>query len=449
MRHSALLPSSRVLQVVGVLIALVGLLGFWWPREPERMVRTVAQQGLVNPGGEDFQLSFVVAGRDFDITSYASDCQWIGGECVRSRQGTFVPSNRTDTILYVNIVGDQISVVAIPRDLYLHDWQTKINAMLLYRGPDGLREAVQDILGVPVDYYAIIDVNIFERIVDALGGIDVNVPYRMYYRDSAAGLLIDLEPGPQHLDGAETAGFVRFRATARGDIDRMDNVKLVVYAVLQRVKELNVRAAGAVPQLLDAYFEQVDTNINLAVLTRLLPRLGNLQLSAIATLPVTASYRHPQAGDVVDYDPQQVEQFLADLFGGTARSFASVPDLTLLVTNRSGADGLEEWMKNRLVALGMAEDAILVRTGDPDPNPTRLLATAASWDQTDYFTGLLAAGRQQIDRLPAPDGTSIDLELVLGADARTMAGWADALPAGNLAAPAESQTDIQNPGEDF
>src|SRR5690554_2194707 len=404
MRRSKLLRSGRLLQVLGVLVALVGLLGFWWPREPERMTRTVQQQGLVNPAGEDFQASFVIAGRDFDASSYASACRWVSGECIRDRPGTFRPSNRTDTILYVSIVGDQLSVVAVPRDLYLADWQTKINAMLLYRGADGLREAVQDILGVPVDYYAIIDVNIFESIVDALGGIEVNVPYRMYYRDSAAGLLIGLEAGPQRLTGSETAGFVRSRDTARGDIDRSDNVKLAVYAVLQRLKQLNLRAAGAVPQLLDAYFEQVDTNVNLAVITRLLPRLGSLELTTVATLPVTAEYRHPEAGAVVDYDPQQVEQFLAELHGGTARSFAEVPDVRLLVTNRSGSEGMEDWMRNRLVALGVPGDNIQLRSGEPDPNPTRVLATAASWDETEFFTGLLAASRQQIDRLPTVGG---------------------------------------------
>ena len=444
MRHLALLRSSRLLQLLGMLVALVGLLGFWWPREPERMVRTVAQQGLVNPAGEDFQMSFVIAGRDFDAASFASACRYEGGECIRDRQGTFRPSNRTDTILYVNLVGDSMSVVAIPRDLYLHDWQTKINAMLLYRGADGLREAVEDVLGVPVDYYAIIDVNIFQSIVDALGGIEVNVPYRMYYRDSAAGLLIDLQPGPQQLDGEETAGFVRFRHTTRGDMDRIDNVKLVAYAVLQRLKELNVRAATAVPQLLDAYFEQVDTNINSGVITRLLPRVGNLQLTNIATLPVSDAYRLEGVGEVVDYEPQQVEQFLADLFGGTARTFAAVPDLSLLVTNRSGVPGLEEWMKDRLVALGVPEGSVLVRSADTDPNPTRLLATAASWDEAEFLTGLLSSPRQQFDSLPTVDGARVDLELVLGAYSDFMAG-----AVASAAGPQTRADDIQLPGEEF
>lgn len=420
--------------LLGVLVALAGLVGFWWPREPERMTRTVLQEGLVNPAGEAFQASFVVAGRDFDATSFASSCRWVNGECVRDRTGTFRPSNRTDTILYVNIVGDALSVVAIPRDLYLTDWQTRINAMLLYRQADGLREAVQDVLGVPVDYYVIIDVNIFESIVDALGGIELNVPYRMYYRDAAADLLIDLQPGPQQLTGAQTAGFVRYRNTARGDIDRIDNVKLAVYAMLQRVRQLHVRTAAALPQLLEAYYDQVETNVSLPLLTRLLPRLGDLQLQSVATLPVTAEYRVEGVGSVVGYDPQEVEQFLAELHGGTARSFSAAPEVSLLITNRSGADGLEEWLKQRLEALGLPPGHVMLRTGELDPNPTRVLASEASWTAADWLTGLLGTGKQQVDRLPAVDGTAVELELILGADAPGIAGWngraVQAAPAG-------------------
>ncbi len=424
--------------MLGVLVAFAGLVGFWWPREPERMTRTVLQQGLVNPGGADFQASFVVAGRDFDATSFASSCRWVNGECIRDRTGTFRPSNRTDTILYVNIVGDRLSVVAIPRDLYLVDWQTRINAMLLYRQADGLREAVQDVLGVPVDYYAIIDVNIFESIVDALGGIEVNVPYRMYYRDSAAGLLIDLQPGPQRLTGAETAGFVRFRDTPRGDLDRIDNVKLAAYAMLQRVRQLHVRTATALPQLLDAYFDQVETNVNLSVLTELLPRLGHLQLDAVATLPVTGEYRIEGVGAVVGYDAQEVEQFLADLHGGTARSFAAAPEVSLLITNRSGADGMEEWMRERLEALGLSPGSVQVRQGELDPNPTRVLASEASWNDADWLAGLLGTGKQQVDRLAAHDGQPVELELILGTDALLAAGWHGTEA---VAIPAETETE--------
>jgi len=63
-------------------------------------------------------------------------------------------------------------------------------------------------VGLPVDSYVIINLDLFENVVDALGGVEVNVPYRMLYSDRAAGLSIDLQPGPQVLDGA--AAVARF-----------------------------------------------------------------------------------------------------------------------------------------------------------------------------------------------------------------------------------------------
>ncbi len=423
MRRWPMIASSRFLQLLGLAIAFAGIAGFWWPREPERTQLTVSQANLLNPRGEEFTATFVVAGRDFDATSFASACQWIGGECIRNRTGTFTPSNRTDTILFVSIIGDSISVVAIPRDLYLVDWQTKINAMLLYRQADGLREAVAEVLGVPVDYYAIIDVDIFEGLVNALDGVDINVPYRMYYRDSAAGLLIDLEPGPQRLDGSQTAGFVRFRDTPRGDIGRIDNVKLVAYALLERIKQLNVRAVGAVPQLLEAVFDDVETNASLGLITRLLPRLGSLTLDNVATLPVTGEYRVEGVGAVVGYDPREIELFLADLFGGAAREFAGPPDEPLLITNRSGSPGLAEWYADRLLALGVPEEQLLLREETPDPAPTRVAAVESSWLNADFYTGLMGIGKQQVDNMPSFDGRRVGLELVLGEGAAYAAGW--------------------------
>jgi len=413
MKRSVPLRTSRLLQLAGLLLAAAGLAGFWWPQEPERMTRTVQQEGLLNPAGERFQVSFVVAGRDMDPTSLASACRWENGECIRERTGTFVPGDRTDTILYVNLVGDSLTAVAIPRDLWLPADVTRINAMYHYRGAEGVRQAVEDVLGVPVDHYAVIDIGIFESIVDALGGIDVNVPYRMYYRDSAAGLLIDLEEGPQRLSGAETAGFVRFRGTPRADIDRIDNVKRVIHAVVARVRQLNIRSAAALPQLAEAFFDQVETDVSAALLARLLPRLGELRVAAIATLPVSEPFRLEGVGSVLGHDAQEVERFLADLHGGSPREFSEVPERRLLISNHTGIPGRADDFARRLELLGVPAGSMVTREGDPDSGATRLLATARSWTDADWFTALFGTGKQQVQELRAPDGSSVDLEFVL------------------------------------
>src|SRR5690606_23524271 len=126
----------------------------------------------------------------------------------------------------------------------------------------------------------IVSLDIFQNLVDALGGVTVDVPYRMFHRDNAGGLLIDFQPGPQHMDGVDASLFIRYRNTLRGDIDRIDNVKRLAYAMLQRLKEMNVRAVTLAPSLVDTFLSDVETNASPALVRQLAARIPNLRLSA-------------------------------------------------------------------------------------------------------------------------------------------------------------------------
>ena len=414
--------NARWLQLLGLIIAIVGLCGFWLSRDVERVELTAQQQALVNPTGEEFHVSFLVAGRDYDWSVPASPCEMVDGVCVgRERTGTFHLGDRTDTILYVTLSGDDITLIAIPRDIWLPQWQTKINAMFHYQGAQGLERTVEEIIGLPIDYYAIINIDIFKDVVDAVGGVDVNIPYDMYYVDNAAGLVIDFDEGPAHLDGEAAAGFVRYRNTQRADIARIDNVKRLAYALLNRVKELNVRAVGTIPALVDTFLSDVETNASPALIRSILPRLGNLEISETATLPTTEAQLEDGQW-ILEYDPEEIEQFLASTFGGQARVFAEAPEGTLLITNRSGSEGLGEWYRRRLVALGVPEENIINRTASFDPGPSRIQVTRNYWQEADFYTNLLRIGKQQMDRLPVVDRLQADLEFVLGQDAAAIPG---------------------------
>ena len=437
------LRNARGLQVLGILLALAGLAGYWLNRDvPGKADLNPEQLEVLGIAPEEknevFHASFVVAGRDYDATRDASGCRYVNRQCVRDRIGEFRISNRTDTIIYVNIIGDKITMINIPRDIYLPHQQTKINAMYLYQGAAGLVKEVEEILNLPVDYYAIINIDIFKEMVDALGGVTVTVPEPgMYYTDAAAGLNIDFDPGPRRLDGEDAAKFVRFRHTSRGDIDRIDNVKKLAYALLAQVKALNVRAAFKMPELFDALFGNVETNASPALVRELLPRLSQLQLTA-ATLPTCCDRRDPVFGDILEIEPSDVEAFLADTFGGKARVFTAAPEATLLVTNSSGKAGLEDLYKARLVSLGVPEERVMTRVSALDPTPTRVLTTAQNWQDADFYTSLLQTSKQQVDRFAKLEDREIGVELVLGEDAArsalSRAGLAETLDPLSVAA---------------
>jgi polyisoprenyl-teichoic acid--peptidoglycan teichoic acid transferase len=406
---------SRLLQLLGIIVALAGLTGFWMTRDVERAVYTEETLSVINADEDDFKASFVIAGRDYDYTEAAGPCvKWQDGFCLeRTRQGVARYGNRTDTMIYAQVVNDKVTMVSIPRDIYLPQWQAKINDMYYYQGPEGLEQSIEEITGLPIDYYVIINIDIFKDLVNALGGVEINVPYDMYYNDAAAGLAINLKEGPQTLDGEQAAGFVRFRNTARGDYDRIDNIKALAFALLGKLKAMNVSAASKVPELIDVVYKNIDTNARIAIIRQMLPLLSNNIQLQTAILPTY----HVEGTNRESYDPEQVASSLAKVFGGEVKTFVAPPDTTLLITNLSGKDGLEERYKSRLVGMGVKGENILTREGAEDATPTRMLALAASWEDADYYTVLFDIGKQQKDSLPSIDDQEVVLELVLGTDA--------------------------------
>jgi len=425
--------NARLLSLAGVLIALAGLVGYWLSRDVARTELSEDQRQLLGLTADDFHVSFVVAGRDITygndgaLPIYRQDGEIIGWRPINGFSST--EGSNTDTILYVDVSGDDITMIAVPRDIWMDDIGYKINAMHHLRGAEGLRRRVEAIIGVPIDYYAVIRLDIFQNLVDALGGVEVDVPYRMKYDDNAGGVHIDFQAGPQHMDGEDASLFIRFRQTLRGDIDRIDNVKRLAYAIMQRAKQLNFRLVTLIPDLMDTYLSDVETNASPALIRQLATRLPNLELKATATLPVDEHATRPGALSV---NATVVNEFMAATFGGVARDFTEAPDVNLLITDRSGTPGLGAWYMDTLIDYGIDPENVSLRTGNSvDPGTTRLFATLAAWQEADFFAELLHADKQQVDRIAAFGGRPVEIELILGSDGAGRVTYSHAVLADN------------------
>lgn len=120
-----------------------------------------------------------------------------------------------DAVMVASVEGGQASIamVGLPRDavdLPMGDgstWTRKVNALYRERGLEALRSTMAATLGVPIDYHVAIDMADFGRLVNAMGGVEINVPTRMI--DRPIGL--DLQPGVQRLSGNDALRFVRTR----------------------------------------------------------------------------------------------------------------------------------------------------------------------------------------------------------------------------------------------
>lgn len=125
--------------------------------------------------------------------------------------GDGVSGERTDTIAVMRVDGDQVSLLAIPRDLYVSidgGGRNRINAAFAFGGPESLIRTVQAELAIPIDHYLEVDFAGFLGLVDALGGVTIDFPYPAY--DEASGLAIDVA-GPNELDSADALAYVRSR----------------------------------------------------------------------------------------------------------------------------------------------------------------------------------------------------------------------------------------------
>ncbi len=409
--------ASRLILLAGTLVALAGLAGFWlWPA-PDTVSLNTVEQKLLGLAPEDRHLSVLVAGRDilYDYSSsrpvYSQSGQII---CWVPDGYRSVAGANTDTIIYASLRNDVLSMVSLPRDLFIGEGTRKINS-LIQISPDALVSAAEDILGVPIDHYAILNLEIFQNAVDALGGVEVDVPQRMRHYDCTGGVDIDLQPGIQRLDGKLASDFVRFRSMPRSDLDRLENMQQLALAMLRRVRELNVTAVTRLPALVSTVMADVETDLAPADVMALLPRLADLQIGSIGTIPTEMVFRGNTDG--LDYDPAAVENYLASAFGGTARTFQTAPESAIVITNRTGDADVADWYLSRLVSHGVPAGNIVVRDEDPDPIQSRLVATLSGWEDAGYYASLLNLGMQQVNRLGTIEGATRHIELVLGEDA--------------------------------
>ena len=186
----------------------------------------------------------------------------------------------TDVIMFVTFdtANASLNVVSIPRDTlinvswslkkansvlanmrYKHGWDDKALAASM----DATKEVFSDILGYVVDYWVIVDLKAFEALVDAIDGVEFDIPVRMYYTDPYAGLVIDYQPGKQRLNGKQAAEVVRFRSGyANADIGRIDTQQNFLSSAAQQI--LAKRNSLSVTELAGIFLKYVKTDLDLS-----------------------------------------------------------------------------------------------------------------------------------------------------------------------------------------
>lgn len=201
---------------------------------------------------------------------------------------TDLDSELTDTIMVAsyNPNTQTANLLSIPRDTFTGKNKSKatssqkINCLYnITRTPQKTLDAVNEITGLDIKYYMVIKTEALVKLVDAIGGVEFNVPINMYYTDKTQNLVIDLKAGTQTIDGNKAEQLLRFRHNNDGtsypveygdnDFGRMRTQRDFIMATLkQTLKPSNIFKLG---QILEIANENVETNLEISYVKDYIP----------------------------------------------------------------------------------------------------------------------------------------------------------------------------------
>ncbi|WP_370915400.1 MULTISPECIES: LCP family protein [unclassified Corynebacterium] len=210
------------LLIIGIVLTLTVVIGLWADAKLNRVEATPTQQ-VANTAGTNWLL--VGSDSRQGLTQKEIDTLGTGGD---------IGVGRTDTIMLLHYGrGSKPTLVSIPRDSYVNVpgyGMNKINAAFTFGGPQLLTETVEQATGLHVDHYAEIGFGGFSGLVDAVGGVEMCVSEAI--NDPLAN--INLPEGCQELTGPEALGYVRSRAFAMGDLDRVAHQREFLSALMEK-----------------------------------------------------------------------------------------------------------------------------------------------------------------------------------------------------------------------
>lgn len=330
----------------------------------------------------------------------------IGTDVTLNDRRQVVNVSRADTLMLISFDPQRtrISGLSIPRDTRAEIpgvGVTKINASFAFGGPSLTVKTVENLLGVPIHYYVKLGPSSFARIIDAIGGVEIDVEKDMKYTDRWAGLYINLRKGRQVLSGEQAMHYARFRHDALGDISRVERQQKLLLALFHELQ--SPATVLAAPQLLRAFTENTQTSLSMTELITLgmfTARLDNAALT-FRTLPGTfgASFWEP--------DHPRIRQALLEMVYGVSPELLAATGIEVL--NGSGVPGLARQTAQRLERLGFR--IVRVDTATALVETTTIIDRSGRTEVAQLLAELL--GSKPITREP---GGGADITVVVARD---------------------------------
>lgn len=195
--------------------------------------------------------------------------------------GALLEEGRTDSLMVAtfNKESRQVTLVSIPRDAYVDivttdgEFKDKINHAYAYGGIDTTIATVENLFDIPIDYYATINFDGIEDLVDAVGGVEVDVLIPVSGRATGN---VELEPGVQTLNGKEALAYARMRKDdPEGDVGRAKRQQQVLEAIINEATTIN--SFAKLNRIMNAVGNNIRTNMTLAEASQLQPYTKSLR----------------------------------------------------------------------------------------------------------------------------------------------------------------------------
>lgn len=350
--------------------------------------------------------------------------------------GTDKEGKRTDVMFVVHYesANESLDLLSLPRDTRVsvcdevaknyeetgrvYNQVTKLNAIHSYSDEDNCCQntvlQIEDLLGINIDHYVKIDLDAFRKIVDTVGGVEVDVPQDMDYEDPAQDLYIHLDAGLQTLNGEQAEQLVRFRKYPTGDEGRIEVQQLFLKALAEKVLS-SESILKNLPEYISILYKDVQTDISLTDAVKYANYIGKIDMNKInmQTLPGAGQY----VGNVSYFihDPDETSLLVDQIFyqehvttpeGQTA---SSSKGLTIEVCNGGNVNGLARRFSDKLAADGYTVTEPTTYDGK-QVEKTRIQVKEAGTgsDLVSYFAN--AAVETAPDELP----TGVDIRIILG-----------------------------------
>lgn len=354
--------------------------------------------------------------------------------------------SRSDTMLLVRLDPGthKVNILSIPRDTRVEIPEvglTKINHANWYGGPELASQVVSNTLNdVQIDRYVRISTGAFRELVDALGGVEVLVPQRMFYEDKTQGLYIDLEPGLQELNGRQAEGFSRFRNDQAGDIGRAQRQQILLKALQKKLS--NPLMLTKIPHILGILQKYIDSDLSMGEMLALVQFSLQLKSEQLQMTLLPGRFSGPEEFDasywIMDYagmDRVMQAQFEVDPPQGYESATNDDPEqdywLRIDIQNATPDPEAAYYMASYVQNLGYTN----VHVDEDWPTPIKKTQVIPQW-------GNVPAGRRLQETLAKSelvvDSTGAlqsDLTIRLGTD------WLESREAREFIQPRENRSD--------